>query len=403
MIVWRRGAALAVVVTTLAFASSCSLLPHPGPKAPTGIDLTKGDYAVIYSDSLTSEAGASTIAADGSLLQSLPLTALGLRARADSNDLVVLIGERAADIVAVDRAGEIHTGAIDYPDGTGATATAILADHQLASLINVGNIGAGYSNPLVIHDLAGKPRRSLPLLGYFRSMIVIGDRLLIAGQISDPRGDEDGSRLLVVDPVSLKVSKSLDWPEEGGLDQCIAVGAGVACLETEGFADGARTRLANHLVSIDLKTGKKRGHTDLRDDGVLMTSCSGRVYVGTRSAMNLLSPDLTRVESRVPLAEGDQAIETAVCGSTFLDVFVRDYDRVLTADGRADIGRIVRLKQGTLKVLRQTPMQFPDQQLVGVHVIPNEFFTSEQPELDTSRCWRSSADPTRTGAGTRWT
>ena len=74
------------------------------------------------------------------------------------------------------------------------------------------------------------------------------------------------------------------------------------------------------------------------------------------------------------MATGEEAIETITVGGAFLDVFVRDYNRTTTADGRADIGRIVRIDPATLDAVRQTPLQLPDQQLVGVQVIPHEFF-----------------------------
>lgn len=65
----QRGAALVTCLTVAVVASGCSLLPDAGPKGPSGIDLTRGDYAVVYADSITREAGVATISADGALLQ----------------------------------------------------------------------------------------------------------------------------------------------------------------------------------------------------------------------------------------------------------------------------------------------------------------------------------------------
>jgi len=370
----QRGAALVTCLTVAVVASGCSLLPDAGPKGPSGIDLTRGDYAVVYADSITREAGVATISADGALLQSASMSALGLENWAETDDAIALIGERAADMVVVTKDGTVSTGLIDYPDGTGVTATTFLSDGNLASLVNVGNTETGYANPLVIHDGSGKVLRSTPLQGYFTSIFELGDKLVATGQISHPDFEEDGSRAVVLDPTSLAIRNSWDWPENGGLDRCLPQDEAIICLETEGFKDGARTLLANHLVRIDLATGKKSELTKFRADGVEMVSSSGRIHVATRSTMNLMSADLTKVELELPLAHGDEAIETLNAGAGFIDVFVRDYNRTMTADGRADIGRIVRIDPATLNVVRQTPLQLPDQQLVGVHLIPHEVF-----------------------------
>ena len=352
----------------------CSLLPPAAPQPPSGIDLTKGAYAVIYTDSISREAGVSTLGADGTLVSSAKMAALGLHARAQTPDRIILIGARAADMAVVERDGSIHTAQIAYPDGTGATATTFIDDEHLATLINVGNTTEGYQNPIVIHDLSGRVLRSHPLQGYFTSIIRVGDKLLATGQISHPDSAEDGSRAVLLDPNSLEVQRTWDWPANGGLDQCVALDRSAICLETEGFKDGARTHLANHLVRLDPSTGAKAEITTFTEDCITLLNQAGRIVVATAGAIHLLAPDLTRIERHLPLTSGKEAIETLTAGGAGLDVFIRDYDRTTTADGRADIGHIVRLDPRTLQIVRQTPMQLPNQQLVGVHLIANEFF-----------------------------
>ncbi len=370
----QLGAALVTYLAVMVATGGCSLLPDSGPKGPTGIDLTRGDYTVVYADSLTREAGVATITADGAVLQSASMSALGLEHRTETEDSIVLIGERAGDMVKVSKDGAVKAGLIDYPDGTGVTATTFVSDGTIASLVNVGNTETGYSNPLVIHDVSGKVLRSTQMQGYFTSVSEVGDVLVATGQISQPDLDEDGSRTITLDPMSLAVRDSWDWPDKGGLDVCRPNGESIICLESEGFKDGARARLSNHLVRVDLTTGEKTELISLEHDGVDIVTSSNRVYVATWSTMNLMSVDLTKVELELPLARGNEAIETVTVGAGFIDVFVRDYDRTVTADGRADIGRIVRIDPTTLNAVRQTPLQLPDQQLVGVHLIPHEFF-----------------------------
>lgn len=360
----------------MATLPGCSLLPPTAPEPPSGIDLTQGAYAVIYTDSLSREAGVSTLTADGSLLSSAKMAALGLHARAETSGRIVLIGARAADMAVVERDGSVHTAQIAYPEGTGATATAFVDDEHLATLINVGNTKQGYQNPIVIHDLSGRVLRSHPLQGYFTSIITVGDKLLATGQISHPDSDEDGSRAVLLDPNSLEALSTWDWPANGGLDQCVALDRSAICLETEGFKNGARTLLANHLVRLDLASGQKSELTTFNEDGVTLLSQAGRIVVATTGTIHLLTPNLTTIERQLPLTGGKEAIETVTTGGTSLDVFVRNYDRTTTPDGRADIGHIVRLDPLTLQSVRQTPMQLPNQQLVGVHLIPSEFFGS---------------------------
>lgn len=357
----------------LSAAAGCSLLPIGSPQAPGPLDPRHGAYLVVYSDSLSREAGASVVDERGGVLASSPMQAQGLNSRADSEKAVALVGERAPDVVIVRADGAITASTIQYPDGTGVTATAWLSDTELASLINVGATDEGYSSPLVIHDTAGKVSFSLPLFGYLTTMIAVPGELIMAGQIANPEGEEDGSRVVRFDTLKRKTTATYDWPDSGGLTGCIVDARTLWCLENAPFENGKRTLEQNLLVSIDLESGEKTLHATLTEFGFGLAKVSGRVLVASTGGIGTLG-DVTAKRPMTPLATGDEKVERIIVTGDLLDVFVRNYNRTQTPDGRADVGHLTRLDPSTLQVIRQTPMQLPDQQLVGVHAIAREFF-----------------------------
>ena len=370
---WRAAAAFGAL---LALASGCSLLPGARPAAPSGIDLRQGAYAAFYADSLSREAGVSTVSVDGTLLASQRMSALGLEHRADSPASIVLVGERAADLVFVGHDGTVRTAELDYPDGTGATAITWLDDGNLATLVNVGSTERGYFNPLVIHDAQGKVKASARLQGYFTFVGVWGDQLVVAGERAI-KGIGDGSRVLLIDRATLSITRTLDWADAGGLQSCTLLDARLICLETGAYHDDSPPdRLANVVVSIDLATGRKSELTKLSGDGLRVATFDGRGFLASYEALSSMTNDLRGIDAMIPLAAGNERIEQVSITDAGIDVFVRDYDRVKLPDGRVDIGRIVRLDPRTLQVRRQTPLHLPDQQTVGVHLIAHEFFAT---------------------------
>lgn len=364
-----------VVGLILAVASGCSLLPVAQSREVSGIDVRQGAYAAFYADSLSRDAGVSTLGVDGTVLASQRLSALGLEHRADSPAAVVLVGERAADLVFVGNDGSVRIAELDYPDGTGATAITWLKDGNLATLINVGNTDRGYMNPLVIHDAQGKVLASAKLQGYFSFVGELGDQLVVAGE-RGVKGIGDGSRVLLLDRATLSISRTFEWADTGGLQSCTLLASRLVCLETGAYHDGAAPdQLANNLVAIDLATGVKSLLVTIPGDGLRVFSAGGQLYVASHGSLRRMAADLHSIKAEIPLASGNQQIEQVSTTSAGIDVFVRDYDRAKLSDGRVDIGRVVRLDFASLRVLRQTPLQLPDQQLVGVHVIAQEFFS----------------------------
>lgn len=371
MMTKSRGAVAALAAMALLTGCSQSLMGPP--KAQLSIDLKAGAYVAIYADSLTREAGISTVSASGALVASQQISALGLEKRTNSDQAIALAGERAADMVIVKKDGTVSASAIDFPDGTGVTATAWVSDSELASLVNVGTSADGYKNPLVLHTTAGTVNYSLPLSGYLTTLVVTPRELVMAGQIGKAGAPEDGSRVIRVDRESKKVVATFDWPDRGGLTGCVVQRRTLWCLESAPFDDGNRTLEQNLVVSIDLDSGKKTQHAQLAEMGVGLTQASGRLLVIGKTSLGALD-DVLAKKPMLALGGGQKSIEQVVGAGGFIDVFVRDYDRTITSDGRADIGRVVRLDAKTLKVVRQTPLQLPNQQLVGVHLIAHEFF-----------------------------
>lgn len=375
--VWLRGKArgglVAVAMASAVVLSGCSQVLWGKPKAEVSIDLLAGAYVAVYADSLARDAGIATLSSKGDVLASQKMSALGLEMRADSDKAIALIGARAADMVIVRSDGSVSASAIDFPEGTGVTATAWVSDSELASLMNIGATAEGYKNPLVLHDTAGTVSRTLPLTGYLTSLAVTPTELVVAGQIGKIGSVEDGSRVVRIDRTSLQVIATYDWPDRGGLAGCAVQQRTLWCLESAPFDDGKRELEQNLVVSIDLNSGAKTQRAQLGEAGVGITQASGRLLVVGKTSLGSLD-DLLAKKPMTTLAAGQENLEQVVGAAGFVDVFVRDYDRRTTPDGRADVGRVLRLDANTLQVTRQLRLQLPDQQLVGLHLIAHEFF-----------------------------
>ena len=374
----RKALTVISLVGLVLAGSGCSMLGASKPTFHDDIKPGSGTYSVYYTDMDTNHGNASTVEVDGALVATAKLKATNLMTRIDSQSTVGLLGARSADLVFVNDDGSVDTGYLDYPEGTGVTAAAWLGTDEIASLINVGQAEQGYSNPLVVHDRAGKTLRSLKLHGYMQSAIVQGSELYLAGEISPPDPKDAGSRVVVVDPKSMKVIEQHDWTGTGGIQSCAMSGEMLYCLESDSFNNADYPEFAwNKLVRIDPKTWEKTLITEFKDVGIRVENIGDRIYVLLEHRVALLSVEGTKIATEREFGNGEDAkaerLEAAPDGQ--LDLYVRDFSFAARSGDRDYVGDIHRIDPSTLKTTRSTPMELPGEQFVDLHAIPAEFFT----------------------------
>ncbi len=355
------------------------MLGFGGPGLHGDIEPGAGAYSVYYTDMDTRRGNATTVDDDGAVIATAELTAVNLSTRIDAPTTVGLLGARSADLAFVNDDGSVDTGHLDYPEGTGVTAAAWLGDDEIASLVNVGQDGQGYSNPLVVHDRTGKTLRSLELHGYLESAILHGDELYLAGQIEASEPEGDGSRIIVVDPNEMTVLAQHDWPGTGGIQSCAMTGETLYCLESDSFhdIDDYPEFAWNKLVRIDTVTWDKTLITEFSDTGVRIENLGERIYVLLEHGVALLSPDGASVVLEREFGDGEDAKAERLVASPGgqLDLYVRDFSFADRSGGRTYVGDVLRLDAATLKTTRSTPMELPGAQFVDLHAIPAELFT----------------------------
>ncbi|WP_141362840.1 hypothetical protein [Glutamicibacter uratoxydans] len=367
---WISFLILAVSACSLAGCSKGALNGDIKPGA--------GAYSVYYTDMDTNHGNATTVNDDGSTVATGKLKATNLSTRIDAPSTVGLLGARSADLVFVNTDGSVDTGFLDYPEGTGVTASTWLRSDEVASLVNVGQKEAGYSNPLVIHDRMGKTIRSLQLYGYMQSAIMDNGKLYLAGEISSSNPKESGSRVIVADPVEMKVLDQHDWAGTGGIQSCAAAEGLLYCLESDSFIGIEYPEFSwNKLVKIDPRTWKKTLIREFKDVGVRVVNLNGKVYALLEHRVVMLSPDGTKVASEQHFGSGEDAkVERlAAAPNGELDLYVRDFSFAARSEHRSYVGDILRIDPSSLATLRSTPMELPGEQFVDLHAIPAEFFS----------------------------
>ena len=360
-------------------ATGCSISGPSKAEFHDDIKPGTGAYSVYYTDMDTNHGNATTVTDDGSVVATAKLKAMNLSTRIDSTDTVGLLGARSADLVFVNNDGSVDTGFLDYPEGTGVTASAWLDTDELASLVNVGQNAEGYSNPLVIHDRTGKTLRSLKLYGYMQSAIMDDDKLYLAGEIASADPKDGGSRVIVTDPKNMKVIEQHDWTGTGGFQSCAMSDGMLYCLESDSFTAEEYPEFSwNKLVKIDPKTWKKTSIKDFNDVGVRVENLNGKIYVLLEHRVAVLSPDGTTIETEREFGRGEDAkaerLNLAPDGQ--LDLYVRDFSFADRGEGKSYVGDMHWLEPSTLETVKSTPMELPGEQFVDLHAISSDFFTS---------------------------
>lgn len=345
------------------------------PQAPASIAVAPEHYAVAFTDSLESAGGIEVVDATGMVLKGEPLTAQDLQTRTTGGPGTALLGARSKDMVFVWPDGTLTTATLGYDDGTGVTASAWVDDETLISMVNVGQLEQGYSNPVVFHDAAGDVKASLDYTGYIASIMVVPDLVVLAGESldGDPMVDEDGSRVTLMGLESRSVVREYRWDDAAGLEGCGVQGSQLRCFEQPAVGDGTGNPDVRDVVTIDLESGDKQviGSTDTL--GLEIVEVAGQWLVFSTVGVQTWEQLEAGSPLRPLVGSGDEEVERVVVTGEFLDVFVRDLRR-LPVEGGVQVGSILRLEPRSLEVIHQAPVVVPDQEAVQVHVFPGAYF-----------------------------
>ncbi|SCC28022.1 hypothetical protein [Arthrobacter sp. NIO-1057] len=384
---FQRVSDVVPVNKTIAFAglagfllatSGCSLFGPGKAELKGDIKPGNGAYSVYYTDIDTNHGNATTVNEDGSLVATAKLNATNLFTRIDSSSTVGLFGARSADLVFINADGSVDTGFLDYPEGTGVTASTWLGSDEIASLVNVGQTADEYSNPLVIHDRSGKTLRSLQIYGFMQSAIMNDEKLYLAGEIVSADPQDSGSRVITVDPKNMSVLDQHDWRDTGGLQSCAMSEGMLFCLESDKFGQDDYPEFSwNKLVKIDPTTWEKTPIKEFKDVGVTVQNLNGKVYVLLEHRLSMISPDGKKIAAERDFGDGEDAkaerLSAAPDGE--LDLYVRDFSFADRGAGKNYVGDVFHLNPSTLETESRTPMELPGEQFVDLHAISADFFS----------------------------